>query len=103
MKIRTEILLSSKEVEKILGTKIISDFGELKLDGEPLYSLEYDEIEETKVAKRVRSEIIEHIQATLGLYDNYNHYVFDVVYDYDNDVFHRNIPVKVWVYFEKVI
>ena len=62
-----------------------------------------NEIEETKVAKRVRSEIIEHIQATLGLYDNYNHYVFDVIYDYDNDVFHINLPVKVWVYFEKVI
>ena len=103
MKIRTEILLSSKEVEKILGTKIISDFGELKLDGEPLYSLEYDEIEETKVAKRVRSEIIKHIQATLGLYDNCNHYVFDVIYDYDDDVFHRNHPVKVLVYFKKVI
>ena len=101
MKIRTEILLSSKEVEKILGTKIISDFGELKLDGEPLYSLEYDEIEETKVAKRVRSEIIEHIQATLGLY--YNHHVFDVIYDYDDDVFHRIRPVKVWVYFKNVI
>ena len=103
MKIRTEILLSSKEVEKILGTKIISDFGELKLDGEPLYSLEYDEIEETKVAKIVRSEIIEHIQATLGLYDDYNNYVFDVIYDYDDDVFKRNRPVKVWVYFKKVI
>ena len=104
MKIKIEVVLSAEDVLEKLGRKITSDFGDLKVDGENLFELtDYDEIEETEAAKRVRLEIIEHIQATLGLYDDYSHYVFDVVYDYDNDVFHRNIPVKVWVYFEKVI
>ena len=104
MKVKIEVALSAEDVLEKLGRKITSDFGNIKVDGENLFELtEYDEIEETEVAKRVRSEIIEHIQATLGLYDDYSHYVFDVIYDYDDDVFHRNRPVKVWVYFKNVI
>ena len=58
MKVKIEVALSAEDVLEKLGRKITSDFSNIKVDGENLFELtEYDEIEETEAAKRVRSEI----------------------------------------------
>ena len=99
MKVKIEVALSAEDVLEKLGRKITSDFGNIKVDGENLFELtDYDEIEETEAGKDLRDDLEDCAMWAVELPYGEGYKDIQVYYDDNDNVFHRNVPVKVLVY-----
>ena len=100
MNVKIEVTLSAEDVLEKLGRKITSDFGDLKVDGENLFELtDYGEIVETEVGKDLRYDLEDcGMWAVDPPYGAGGYEDIQVYYDDNNNVFHRNVPVKVLIY-----
>ena len=99
MNVKIEVVLSAEDVLEKLGRKITSCFGDIKVDGEHLFELtDYEEVVETEAGKDLRYDLERLAMWAVKLPYGARCKDIKVYYDDDDNIFHRNAPVKVLVY-----